>query len=135
MLHQVAACLDEVKSRAHLQPELEASHGLMQACLDPYVNGLHVSLLRKSKNIDLSREYLAQIAGRLIREGPDVLKPVEIKSMMHDTDLVTNLHYRLWSAAEHDLAAFWKMAIQQYNLSSSTPFAHLLAQPTESKSS
>ena len=47
---------------------------------------------------------------------------------VHDTDTVTALHYRLWSAAEHDLAPFWSMAIKQYNLASSNPFAHLLAQ-------
>jgi membrane glycosyltransferase len=64
----------------------------------------------------------------VIRQGPQALKKWELKSMIHDTDTVTDLHYRLWSAAEHDLAPFWSLAIKQYNLAKSSPFAHLLAQ-------
>ena len=122
------ANLDEVKHRAVFQPELESNFGLMQVCLDPYVNGLHVSLLRKRKNIELSREYLADIARRFLTQGPQALKKHEIKSIIHDTDTVTNLHYRLWSAADHELAPFWVMAIKQYNLAKTNPFSHLLAQ-------
>ncbi len=119
--------LDEVKGRLRLQPELERFHGLMQVFLDPYINGLHVSLLRRRRNIDVSRGYLDEIAGRLIQQGPQALTPQEIKAMIHDTDTVTNLHYRLWSAAEHELAPFWITAIRQYNLATGGPFAHTLA--------
>jgi membrane glycosyltransferase len=125
---QLDANLEEVKHRTTFQPELETNYGLMQVCLDPYVNGLHVSLLRKRKNIELSREYLAQIARRFLSDGPQSLKKHEVKSMIHDTDTVTNLHYRLWSSADQDLAPFWAMAIKQYNLAKTNPFAHLLAQ-------
>ena len=124
--------LNEIKGRSQLQPELEKNFGLMQVFLDPYVNGLHVSLLRRRRTIHVSRDYLQQLAERLIRQGPQTLDRRELKSMIHDTDTVTDLHYRLWSAAEHDLAPFWSMAIRQYNLSSSNPFAHLLAQPAAS---
>ena len=48
--------------------------------------------------------------------------------MMHDTDTVTNLHYHLWSAKEHELAPFWSLAIRQHNLAATNPFTHLLAQ-------
>jgi membrane glycosyltransferase len=37
-----------------LQPELERYHGLMQVFLDPYINGLHVALLRCHRNIHVS---------------------------------------------------------------------------------
>ena len=123
--------LDEVKGRLRLQPELERFHGLMQVFLDPYINGLHVSLLRRRRNIDVSRGYLDEIAGRLIQQGPQSLSPQEIKAMIHDTDTVTNLHYRLWSAADHELAPFWITAIRQYNLASGGPFAHTLARKTK----
>lgn len=128
VLQQLEENLDEIKDRIQLQPELERNYGLMQVFIDPYVNGLHVSLLRRRRNIDVSRDYLRQIAERLIRNGPQALDARELKSMIHDTDTVTELHYRLWSAAEHDLAPFWSMAIRQYNLANSNPFAHLLAQ-------
>ena len=51
----------------------------------------------------------------------------------HDTDTVTHLHYRLWSAADHELAPFWAMAIKQYNLAKTNPFSHLLAQKGEGR--
>ncbi|GAA5134794.1 MAG: glucans biosynthesis glucosyltransferase MdoH [Verrucomicrobiota bacterium] len=118
----------EIKGRIHLPPELEKHHGLLQVCLDPYVNGLHVSLLRRRKNIHVSRAYLDQLASRLIHEGPQCLNPQEIKAMIHDTETVTDLHYRLWSARDHELAPFWATAIRQYNLAASSPFTHTLAQ-------
>jgi membrane glycosyltransferase len=120
--------LTEVNDRLQLQPELEKYFGLLQVCLDPYVNGLHVSLLRKRKNIQVSRDYLDTLADRLVREGPQALKPQEIKAMIYDTDTMTHLHYRLWSAADKDLAPFWFLAIRQYNVAATNPFAHLLAQ-------
>jgi membrane glycosyltransferase len=120
--------LAEIKDRIHLPPELEKHYGLMQVCLDPYVNGLHVSLLRRRKSIDVSRSYLDEIAKRLIQQGPQALNAQEIKAMIHDTETVTDLHYRLWSASDHELANFWTTAIRQYNLAASNPFTHTLAQ-------
>jgi membrane glycosyltransferase len=120
--------LAEIKRRIHLPPELERHHGLLQVCLDPYVNGLHVSLLRRRKSIDVSRSYLDQIADRLIKHGPQSLSPQEMKAMIHDTETMTDVHYRLWSARDSDLDAFWATAIRQYNLAASNPFTHTLAQ-------
>ena len=120
--------LAEAKGRLQLPPEIEKSYGLMQVCLDPYVNGLHVSLLRRRRYTELSREYLAEIARRFIKEGPQALKPREINAIINDTETVTSLHYRLWSSAENELAPFWSLAIKQYNLAATNPFTHLLAQ-------
>lgn len=120
--------LQEIKGRIHLPPELEKYHGLLQVCIDPYVNGLHVSLLRRRKTIHVSRAYLDQLAMRLIHEGPQCLNDQEIKALIHDTETVTDLHYRIWSARDHELAPFWGTAIRQYNLAASSPFTHTLAQ-------
>ena len=119
--------LAEVKGRLQLPPESEKNYGWMQVCLDPYANGLHVSLLRRRRNTEDSREYLENIAERLIKEGPQSLKPREISAIINDTDTVTSLHYRLWSAAENELADFWSLAIKQYNIAATHPFTHLLA--------
>ena len=120
--------LAEVKGRLQLPPEIEKSYGLMQVCLDPYVNGLHVSLLRRRRYTEVSREYLDELARRFIKEGPQALKKREINAIINDTETVTNMHYRLWSSAEKDLAPFWSVAIKQYNLAATNPFTHLLAQ-------
>jgi membrane glycosyltransferase len=119
--------LAEVKTRLQLPPEIEKNYGLMQVCLDPYVNGLHVSLLRRRRNTEDSSEYLEQIADRFIKQGPQALKPREVNAIINDTDTVASLHYRLWSASENELAPFWSLAIKQYNLASTNPFTHLLA--------
>lgn len=128
VLRQLERNLEEVRERLHLQPEIEQNYGVVQVCLDPYVNGLHVSLLRRRKSIHVSSEYLNSIAQRFLNEGPPSLKAHEIRSIIHDTDTVTSLHYRLWSASEHELAPFWSLAIKQYNLAATNPFARLLAQ-------
>jgi membrane glycosyltransferase len=123
--------LAEVKTRLQLPPEIEKNYGLMQVCLDPYVNGLHVSLLRRRRSTEDSREYLEAIADRFIKQGPQSLKPREINAIVNDTDTVTTLYYRLWSASENELAPFWSLAIKQYNLASTNPFTHLLANKGE----
>lgn len=122
--------LDEIKGRPQLQPEIETNYGLVQVCIDPYVNGLHVSLLRRRKNQQHSREYFAHLSHKLISQGPGALHAQELKAIMYDADTVTHLHYELWSAAEGHLASFWTTAIRQYNLVAPNPFTHLIAQMT-----
>lgn len=120
--------LDEVKDRPKMQPELEQRFGLVQVCLDPYVNGLHVSLLRRRKNPHHSREYFVYLSHKLITQGPNSITARELTAVMYDPDTVTHLHYELWSSSEDKLAPFWKLAIRQYNLIAPNPFIHLLAQ-------
>ncbi len=122
------AHLEEVEGRMQLAPEIERNYGLMQVCLDPYVNGLHVSLLRRRRNAKDSREYMEEMAARLIRNGPQSLNQREMSAIMNDTETVSNLHYKLWSSAEDQLAPFWSQAIKQYNLAKTHPFTCLLAQ-------
>ncbi len=132
VLRELENNLAEVKGRLQLPPEIERNYGLMQVCLDPYVNGLHISLLRRRRNAKVSREYLDQIADKLIKQGPQALRRREISAIINDTDAVTGLHYRLWSATESDLAPFWSLAIKQYNLAATHPFTHLLARKNPS---
>jgi membrane glycosyltransferase len=128
VLSELEKNLAEVKGRPQLSPDIEKNYGIMQVCLDPYVNGLHVSLLRRRRNSHDSREYLDAIIERFIRQGPQSLNGREINAIMNDTDSIAAMHYRLWSAAEKDLAPFWSQAIKQYNLAATHPFTHLLAQ-------
>ena len=127
VLEELNENLAEVKGRLKLPPEIEASYGLMQVCLDPYVNGLHVSLLRRRRDTKHSREYLENLAENLIKNGPQALTPRQIGAIINDTESVTNLHFRLWSATEDELSPFWSLAIKQYNLAATHPFTHLLA--------
>jgi membrane glycosyltransferase len=128
VLHSLNEHLDEVKARPKLQPEIEDNFGLVQVVLDPYVNGLHVSLLRRRKVSNDSREYLSHLTHKLIHHGPTALSRQELSAVLYDPDSMTQLHYELWSATEEQLASFWKLAIRQYNLIAQNPFSHLLAQ-------
>jgi len=121
--------MEEVKDRVMLHPELESRFGLVQACLDPYANGLHVSLLRRRKNPHHSTEYFKFLSQKLITQGPSALTARELSAVMYDPDTVTELHYDLWSSSEEQLAPFWRLAIRQYNVIAPNPFAHLLADP------
>lgn len=120
--------LDEVKDRPKLHPELEQRFGLVQVCLDPYVNGLHVSLLRRRKSPNHSREYFTHLRQKLIQQGPASLANRELTAVLYDPDTVVQLHYELWSSSEDVMAPFWKIAIRQYNLVAPNPFTHLLSQ-------
>jgi membrane glycosyltransferase len=128
VLQSLSDHLDEVKDRPKLQPELEQRFGLVQVGLDPYVNGLHVSLLRRRKNPNHSREYFAHLRSKLITQGPASLASRELTAILYDADTVVQLHYELWSSSEETLAPFWRIAIRQYNLVAPNPFTHLLSQ-------
>src|SRR5690606_25271029 len=64
-------------------PELADNHGLLQAVLDPYVNAVHLSLLReKDFTPAASEERFAEIRERLLREGPAALTRAEKLSLL-----------------------------------------------------
>lgn len=52
----------------HMRPleTLRDDYGLLQAVLDPYVNAVHVSLLRQRRPSEESRDYFAQLRTRLL---------------------------------------------------------------------
>ncbi len=103
-------------------PELAAHGGLMQALLDPYVNALHVSLLRQRASAPpRSKLYLETVRTKLIQQGPDALTPREIKALLYDPDVMLRLHFDLWSAEEKMLAPWWALAMRQYNVIAAEP--------------
>ncbi|MES2708668.1 MAG: glucans biosynthesis glucosyltransferase MdoH [Verrucomicrobiota bacterium] len=117
-------------STAHVRPaplpQLAKNYGLLQSLLDPYVNALHVSLLRHRLRVTPeSREYLDGLRRRLVREGPDALNKRELSALMYDPDVMLRLHYDLWSASGDGLAPWWDTAIRQYNILTEEPVTAL----------
>ena len=89
----------------------------MQSVLDPYINALHVGLLRqRQRATPESREYLENLRKRLLRDGPAALNPREVKALMYDPDIMLRLHYDLWSSTRQELHPWWELAIRQYNI-------------------
>jgi membrane glycosyltransferase len=111
----------------HLRPiePLRDDYGLLQAVLDPYVNAVHVSLLRQRRPSEDSREYFLHLRQRLLREGPTNLAPKEKMALLLDADSLIWLHRELWRLPAGALAGWWRLAMRQYNVLTATPVTAL----------
>jgi membrane glycosyltransferase len=111
----------------HLRPiePLRDDYGLLQAVLDPYVNAVHVSLLRQRRPSEESREYFMQLRQRLLREGPTQLTAKEKMALLLDADSLLWLHRELWRLPAGALAGWWRLAMRQYNVLTATPVTAL----------
>jgi membrane glycosyltransferase len=118
---QVIAQMQEnfAKAQQRSKPltRLADHYGLLQAVLDPYINALHVGLLRqRQRTTPESKEYLESLRKKILREGPGALNPREVKALMYDPDIMLRLHYDLWSSTTQELDPWWDLAIRQYNI-------------------
>lgn len=106
-----------VISRAH-------DGGIAEAILDPYVNAIHVSLLReKGLNPDY-RDALArlgvgtpevrELGEKLLAKGPDALNGPEKLLVLSDAEVMPWLHRQAWVRPSSALAGWWQTAIRQY---------------------
>jgi membrane glycosyltransferase len=104
---------------------LRDDYGLLQAVLDPYVNAVHVSLLRQRRASEESREYFMHLRQRLLREGPTKLTSREKMALLLDADSMIWLHRELWRLPAGALAGWWRLAMRQYNVLTATPVTAL----------
>lgn len=126
VISQLEKNLERAWVRPAPLPMLAQNYGLLQAVLDPYVNALHICLLRERKrSTPENRDYLDKLRRRLIREGPDVLTKRELNALMYDPDVMSRLHYDLWAASGEELAKWWDTAIRQYNILTREPVTAL----------
>ncbi len=107
----------------HLPPiePLRADYGLLQAVLDPYVNAMHVALLRQRRPSEDAREWFAQLRERLLRDGPGGFTVKEKMALLLDAESMIALHRELWSCPAEDLAEWWRLAMRQYNVLTAAP--------------
>jgi membrane glycosyltransferase len=107
----------------HLPPiePLRGDYGLLQAVLDPYVNAMHVALLRQRKQTDEAREWFSQLRTRLLRDGPGRFTLKEKMALLMDAESMITLHRDLWSCPGEDLAEWWRLAMRQYNVLTAAP--------------
>jgi len=102
-----------------------AHAGLAEAVLDPYVNAIHVTLLRERQ---LNPVYAEQMTGmgvglprvrelgeRLLVSGPDKLTADERRLVMADAHTVVWLHHEAWLRTGESLAPWWRAAIRGYS--------------------
>jgi membrane glycosyltransferase len=104
---------------------LRDDYGLLQAVLDPYVNAVHVSLLRQRRPSEEAREYFLHLRQRLLAEGPGGLTTKEKMALLLDAESMIWLHRELWRLPAAALADWWRLAMRQYNVLTATPVTAL----------
>jgi membrane glycosyltransferase len=96
--------------------EYARDYGLLQAILDPYMNAVHVSLLRQRPQASIrTREYMNALSERLLLDGPFTLTPQEKRTLLWDADAMMGLHEKLWSRPASHLHEWWQAAFRHYN--------------------
>jgi membrane glycosyltransferase len=87
----------------------DASPLWTQALLCPYVQAVHLSMVRQrsSGNDAPPIKSLADLRERLLREGPKAVNAREKLRLLWDAETVFWLHQQLWSRAGKDLHPTW----------------------------
>jgi membrane glycosyltransferase len=99
--------------------------GLAEAILDPYVNAIHVSLLREKQLNPVYAEQFSQLGcggekvqtlgEKLLADGPDKLTDAERMLVMADQRVLVWLHQQTWQRPGESLAAWWRGAILEFS--------------------
>jgi len=94
---------------------LRDGDGLVHALLDPYYNAVHASLQPKRvRNAPAVEDYVAGLAAKLFREGPDALSAREKRAVLADGPTVARLHDLIWRTPGQLMNPFWTRAIEGY---------------------
>lgn len=107
----------------HMPPldPLRKNYGFMQVVIDPYVNAIHIALLRRNNKRRLDSTYFSALQNRVITEGPDVLSRREQMALLMNPKCMAWLHEQIWLLPPEKLAPWWIMAMRQYNILESKP--------------
>jgi membrane glycosyltransferase len=98
--------------------------GLADAVLDPYVNAIHVSLLREKllnpvyaeegRLLGVGTDATRLLGEKLLLEGPDKLTPGDRLLVLADQAVMVRLHQQAWQRSGDSLAPWWRAAISEY---------------------
>jgi membrane glycosyltransferase len=104
---------------------LRNDYGLLQAVLDPYVNAVHVAMLRQRRTSEESRDWFSLLRHRLLSEGPTQLTTKETLALLLDAESMIWLHEELWKQPSAGLAEWWRLGMRQYNVLTAAPITAL----------
>ena len=106
-------------------PGIRSHAGLAIAVLDPYVNAVHVSLLREKqlnpvyaehfRRLGVGSEALRDLGEKLLAGGPEKLQPSERMQILADEGVMAWLHRQAWLRPEEKLAPWWKAMIREFS--------------------
>lgn len=102
--------LQETAPRLPVREDL----GLTRAVVDPYVNAVHVCLLReRTGQADEVRQYFEETREKLLRDGPAALRPQDKFAVLSDAESMDWLHTEVWRRPAPALAPWWRRALHQ----------------------
>ncbi len=93
-----------------LDASMDARRGVVAAVVDPYVNGVHVSLLEHVE-ITPADESLAE---RCLSEGPGGLTKNEISDLLYLAPAMLMMHRAVWLRPAEGMHAVWTQAVESY---------------------
>jgi membrane glycosyltransferase len=98
--------------------------GLADVVLDPYVNAIHVSLLREKRqnpafaqalsDLGVGRPEVRVLCEKLLAEGPAGLQRDEKLLILSDSEQLPWLHRQAWLRPSGTLARWWQAQIREY---------------------
>jgi membrane glycosyltransferase len=98
--------------------------GIADVVLDPYVNAIHVSLLREKgrhpgfaqalANLGVGHPEVRSLCEKLLTDGPDKLRQSEKLLILSDANSLPWLHRQAWLRPSGTLARWWQNQIRQY---------------------
>jgi membrane glycosyltransferase len=99
---------------AAVDPALDAAvlgrRGIIAAVVDPYVNGVHVSLLEHS---ELTPEGAA-LAERCLTAGPGDLTKNELSELLYLAPAMLMMHRAVWLRSTEGIHSVWTLAVASY---------------------
>jgi membrane glycosyltransferase len=101
-----------------------ADCGLADVVLDPYVNAMHVTLLREKgqnpafaralSDLGVGRPEVRALCEKLLAEGPERLGRQEKLLILSDAEQLPWLHRQAWLRPSATLARWWQGQIREY---------------------
>lgn len=93
-----------------LDASLDARRGIVAAVVDPYVNGVHVSLLEHSELKDAD----SALAERCLTEGPAGLSKNELSELLYLAPAMLMMHRAVWLRPNEGMHRVWTQAVESY---------------------
>ncbi|MDH4445497.1 MAG: glucans biosynthesis glucosyltransferase MdoH [Akkermansiaceae bacterium] len=93
-----------------LDASIDARRGVVAAIVDPYVNGVHVSLLEHTE-LTPSEEALAE---RCLSEGPAHLTKNELSELLYLASAMLMMHRAVWLRPSESMHNVWNQAVESY---------------------
>ncbi|MEI6606072.1 MAG: glucans biosynthesis glucosyltransferase MdoH [Verrucomicrobiota bacterium] len=99
---------------AAVDPALSATHegrmGIIAAVVDPYVNGVHVSLLEPAR---MSEPEL-DLAERCLSEGPHAMSEQDLTDLLYLAPAMLHMHRSVWLRPAESIHQIWTQAVESY---------------------